>query len=167
MRISAKADYAVRAMAELARAPGRPQKADDIAGRQDIPIRFLFTILSDLRQAGLIHSVRGPVGGYLLTPEPADLTLADVLRAVDGPLASVRDLRLTGLEYAGAAAALPDVWRAVRTSLRQVLEETTLADLAAGDLPPLVRERARTYEDDVRTYDGTARAGGDADAPPG
>jgi Rrf2 family protein len=142
----------VRAVAELARAHGRPLKAEDIAAEQQIPLRFLFTILSDLRRTRIVHSVRGPEGGYLLTSPPERVTLADVLRAVDGPLASVRDLRLTGLEYPGAAGALPDVWRAVRTSLRQVLELTTLAQLARGDLPPLVRERARAYEDDVRTY---------------
>ncbi|MFF0476564.1 RrF2 family transcriptional regulator [Streptomyces sp. NPDC004284] len=152
MRISARTDYAIRAMAELACSPARPLKAEDIAGRQDIPGRFLFVVLSDLRQARLVRSVRGPDGGYSLTRPPAEITLADVIRAMDGPLVSVRDLRLTGLEYQGAAAPLPDVWRAVRTSLRQVLESTTLADLATGTLPEVVRDRARDYNDDVRTY---------------
>ncbi|WP_406864538.1 Rrf2 family transcriptional regulator [Streptomyces sp. HUAS MG47] len=152
MRISARTDYAVRAMAELARSPERPRKAEDVAGAQDIPVRFLFVVLSELRQARLVRSERGPDGGYLLTRPPAEITLADVIRAMDGPLVSVRDLKLTGLEYAGAAAPLPDVWRAVRTSLRQVLEGTTLADLASGELPELVRERAREYTDDPRTY---------------
>lgn len=139
-------------MAELACSPDRPLKAEDIAGRQDIPVRFLFVVLSDLRQARLVRGVRGPDGGYTLTRPPAEVTLADVVRAMDGPLVSVRDLKLTGLEYRGAAAPMPDVWRAVRTSLRQVLESTTLADLATGSLPELVRERARAYDDDVRTY---------------
>ncbi|MFF1510971.1 RrF2 family transcriptional regulator [Streptomyces sp. NPDC058326] len=152
MRISARTDYAIRAMAELARSPYRPLKAEDIAGRQGIPVRFLFVVLSDLRQARLVRGVRGPDGGYTLTRAPVEITLADVIRAMDGPLVSVRDLKLTGLEYQGAAAALPDVWRAVRTSLRQVLESTTLADLATGTLPELVRDRARDYIDDVRTY---------------
>ncbi|MET9954855.1 Rrf2 family transcriptional regulator [Streptomyces sp. NPDC006339] len=152
MRISARTDYAIRAMAELARSPERPLKSEDIAGRQDIPVRFLFVVLSELRQARLVASVRGPEGGYSLTRPPAEITLADVIRAMDGPLVSVRDLKLTSLEYQGAAAPLPDVWRAVRTSLRQVLESTTLADLASGELPDLVRDRARAYRDDVRTY---------------
>ncbi|MFD5770983.1 RrF2 family transcriptional regulator [Streptomyces sp. NPDC127049] len=152
MRISARTDYAIRAMAELAGSADRPLKAEDIAGRQDIPVRFLFAVLSDLRQARLVRGVRGPDGGYSLTRPPAEITLADVVRAMDGPLVSVRDLKLTGLEYQGAAAPLPDVWRAVRTSLRQVLESTTLAHLASGALPEPVRERAREYDDDVRTY---------------
>ncbi|WP_418960604.1 RrF2 family transcriptional regulator [Streptomyces tritici] len=152
MRISARTDYAVRAMAELARSPERPRKAEDVAGAQDIPVRFLFVVLSELRQARLVRSERGPEGGYMLARPPAEITLADVIRAMDGPLVSVRDLKLTGLEYPGAAAPLPDVWRAVRTSLRQVLEGTTLADLASGELPDLVRERARAYDDDPRTY---------------
>ncbi|MFF8837377.1 RrF2 family transcriptional regulator [Streptomyces sp. NPDC015130] len=152
MRISARTDYAIRAMAELACSPDRPLKAEDIAGRQDIPVRFLFVVLGDLRQARLARSVRGPEGGYTLTRPPEEITLADVIRAMDGPMVSVRDLKLTGLEYQGAAAPMPDVWRAVRTSLRQVLEGTTLADLAAGTLPDLVRDRARDYNDDVRTY---------------
>ncbi len=139
-------------MAELACSPDRPLKAEDIAGRQNIPGRFLFVVLSDLRQARLVRSVRGPDGGYSLARPSAEITLADVIRAMDGPLVSVRDLKLTGLEYQGAAAPLPDVWRAVRTSLRQVLESTTLADLATGTLPELVRDRARDYDDDVRTY---------------
>ncbi|WP_406134319.1 RrF2 family transcriptional regulator [Streptomyces zaomyceticus] len=152
MRISARTDYAIRAMAELACSRDRPLKAEDISGRQDIPVRFLFVVLGDLRQARLVRSVRGPDGGYALTRPPAEVTLADVVRAMDGPLVSVRDLKLTGLEYQGAAAPMPDVWRAVRTSLRQVLESTTLADLATSALPELVRERARAYDDDVRTY---------------
>ncbi len=139
-------------MAELACSPERPLKAEDIAGRQDIPVRFLFVVLSDLRQARLVRGVRGPDGGYSLTRPPAEITLADAIRAMDGPLVSVRDLKLTGLEYQGAAAPMPDVWRAVRTSLRQVLESTTLAHLVAGTLPELVRDRVRDYNEDVRTY---------------
>lgn len=152
VRISAKTDYAMRAMAELASAWDTPLKAEQIASRQDIPVRFLFGILGELRQSRLVRSARGPEGGYALARPPAEITLADVIRSVDGPLASVRDQNLTDLSYAGPAAALPDVWRAVRTSLRQVLEHTTLADLASGTLPEPVRERVRAYNDDVRTY---------------
>ncbi|MER5769497.1 RrF2 family transcriptional regulator [Streptomyces sp. NPDC001985] len=152
MRISARTDYAVRAMAELAGRPDRPLTSEDIASGQDIPVRFLFTVLRDLRQARLVRSIRGPEGGYELARPAGEITLADIIRAMDGPLASVRDLKLTDLEYPGAAAVLPDVWRAVRTSLREVLEGTTLADLAAGVLPPLVRERARVYREDTRSY---------------
>jgi|SRR5882757_7232643 len=152
MRITAKTDYAVRAMAELAAAADAPLTAEELSVRQTIPVRFLFGILSELRLARLARSVRGPEGGYLLARPAAEITLAAVIRAVDGPLANVRDLSLSDLEYPGAAAALPDVWRAVRTSLRQVLEATTLADLAAGELPGVVRERVREYTDDVREH---------------
>ncbi|MFJ4921132.1 RrF2 family transcriptional regulator [Streptomyces sp. NPDC088725] len=152
MRISARTDYAVRAMAELASHPDDPLKAEDVASRQDIPVRFLFVVLRELRQARLVHSRRGPEGGYVLARPAQDITLADIIRTMDGPLVSVRDLRLTDLTYPGSAALLPDVWRAVRTSLREVLESTTLADLVAGTLPPPVRARAQAYNDDVRTY---------------
>ncbi|WP_329136464.1 Rrf2 family transcriptional regulator [Streptomyces sp. NBC_01476] len=144
MRITAKTDYAVRAMAELA-ASDVPLTADKLAARQDIPVRFLFGILRELRVNRLVHSIRGPEGGYALTAPAAEISLADVIRAVDGPLANVRDLSLTGLSYPGPAAPLPDVWRAVRTSLREVLEVTKLSDLASGDLPEVVRERASVY----------------------
>ncbi|MDX6353979.1 MAG: hypothetical protein QOF98_882 [Streptomyces sp.] len=152
MRITAKTDYAVRAMAELAAAPGTPLTAEELSARQSIPVRFLFGILRELRLARLVRSVRGPDGGYLLARPADEIPLAAVIRAMDGPLANVRDLSLTSLEYPGAAAALPDVWRAVRTSLRQVLEATTLADLASATLPELVRARATEYTDDVRDH---------------
>lgn len=149
MRISAKTDYAVRATAELALSGGTPLTAEQLSAAQDIPVRFLFTILRELRTARLVRSVRGPEGGYLLDRPAAEITLADVIRAVDGPLANVRDMSLRGLAYPGAAAALPDVWRAVRASLRLVLERTTLADLADGALPGHVRELARAYTRDT------------------
>ncbi|MHC3470867.1 RrF2 family transcriptional regulator [Streptomyces sp. 7R007] len=145
MRISARADYAVRAMAELAAGAGTPLTAEQVAARQDIPVRFLFEVLRALRMAHLVRSVRGPRGGYVLAAPAEEISLAAVIRAVDGPLAKVRDLSLSGLRYPGAAAALPDVWRAVRASLRQVLETTTCADLARGELPDLVRHRAQEY----------------------
>ncbi|KES08703.1 Rrf2 family transcriptional regulator [Streptomyces coelicolor] len=153
MRITARTDYAVRAMAELAAEGETPLTAEELSARQDIPVRFLFGILRELRLARLVHSVRGPQGGYLLASAAEEITLAAVIRAVDGPLASVRELSLTGLEYPGPAAVLPDVWRAVRTSLRQVLETTTLADLARGELPEIVRSRAEEYRTGVRDHE--------------
>jgi Rrf2 family protein len=150
MRISARTDYAIRAMAELARTPDAPQKAEQLSGSQDIPLRFLLSILRELRQHRLVLSSRGPEGGYRLARPPNEISIADVIRAIDGSLASFRDLRLSDLSYSGAAASLPDVWRAVRVSLRQVLERVTLADLAFGELPPSVREQAQEYRDDRR-----------------
>jgi Rrf2 family protein len=140
-------------MAELAGAGDSPLTAEQVSTRQNIPVRFLFGILRELRLAHLVRSVRGPEGGYLLASPAGQITLAAVIRAVDGPLANVRDLSLSSLEYPGAAAVLPDVWRAVRTSLRQVLENTTLADLASGELPELVQARANEYTEDIRHYD--------------
>jgi Rrf2 family protein len=150
MRISARTDYAIRAMAELARTPDAPQKAEQLSGSQDIPLRFLLSILRELRQHRLVLSSRGPDGGYRLARPPQEISIADVIRAIDGSLASFRDLRLSDLSYPGAAASLPDVWRAVRVSLRQVLERVTLADLAIGELPSPVREQAQEYRDDRR-----------------
>ena len=139
MRVSAKTDYALRAAFELARAAGdRPVKAERIAAAQGIPLRFLENILGELRHHGVVESRRGAEGGYLLA-EPADeLTLADVVRAVDGPLANISGRRPDALEYPEGTEVLRDVWVAVRSSLREVLEGTTLADLAAGELPPSV-----------------------------
>lgn len=150
MRISARTDYAVRAMAELAGAPAVLMKAEQLSSAQDIPLRFLLSILRELRQHRLVLSVRGPEGGYQLARSAEEITVADVMRAIDGSLVAVRDLRLSELSHPGAAATLPDVWRAVRVSLRQVLEHVTLADLAAGELPSAVRQRAQEYRDDTR-----------------
>jgi Rrf2 family protein len=136
MRISAKTDYALRAAIELAAAPaGAPLKAERIAGAQEVPLRFLENILSELRHAGVVESRRGAEGGYLLARPAAEVALADVVRAVDGPLANVGGRRPDALEYGGSATALRDVWVAVRAGLREVLERTTLADVAAGELP--------------------------------
>jgi Rrf2 family protein len=136
VRITAKADYAVRAMAELAAAePGHPVKAEALAASQDIPRNFLDNILGELRAAGLVRTLRGPEGGSMLGRPPAEITVAEVLRVVEGPLAAVRGVRPESLEYPGAATRLPEVWIAVRANLRAVLERVTLADLAAGKLP--------------------------------
>jgi len=140
MRISAKGDYAVRAAAELAAASpgGRPVKGEHLAVAQGIPPRFLENILADLRHAGLLSARRGADGGYALTRAPSDISVAEVLRAVEGPLAAVQGARPEGLHYQGAAARLPEVWVALRANLRAVLERVTLADLAAGTLPESV-----------------------------
>jgi Rrf2 family protein len=136
MRISAKADYAVRAAAELAAAgPGGLVKAEDLAAAQAIPRHFLDNILADLRRRGLVRTQRGAEGGSTLARPAADITLADVLRAVDGPLAAVRDVRPDELAYGGAASSLPSVWVALRASMRSVLEHVTLADLVDHRLP--------------------------------
>ena len=147
MRISAKSDYAIRAMAELAVEWGHGSvKAEDIATAQDIPLNFLLGILRELRNGQLVRSVRGREGGYLLSRPPQEIALADVIRVVDGPLANVRDLSLSQLSYPGAAAALRDVWMAVRGSLREVLENVTVADLATGRLPRNVRQLAERHQ---------------------
>jgi Rrf2 family protein len=136
VRISAKTDYAVRATVELAGAPdGSVVKAERIAEAQDIPLNFLENILAQLRQARIVESRRGPEGGYVLARPPGDITIADVIRAIDGPLAGVSGHRPQDLGYTGTAEPLRDVWVAVRASLRDVLERVTLADVAAGKLP--------------------------------
>ncbi|HYF26953.1 MAG TPA: Rrf2 family transcriptional regulator [Baekduia sp.] len=147
MRISARADYAVRAAIELARAPqGRPLKGDAIGTAQGIPVKFLEAILSELRHAGLVQSRRGTEGGYWLARPATEVTVADLVRAVEGPLASVRGERPEDVAYAGSAVPLQEVWIAVRASLRDVVERVTVADLAAGELPEHVRELARDPE---------------------
>ena len=135
VRVSAKADYAIRAAVELAAAGEGPVKGDRIAQAQDIPSNFLENILGDLRNAGLVASRRGADGGYWLARPAEEISLADIIRAVDGPLANVRGVRSEQVTYEGSAAPLRDVWVAVRASLRKVLERVTLADLAGGELP--------------------------------
>ena len=144
MRVSAKVDYAVRAAIELAAAePGRPIKGDRIAQAQGVPLKFLENILTELRHAGLVRSQRGAEGGYWLARAPEEISVADVIRAVEGPIANVRGVGPQDVEYPGPAAGLREVWIAVRASLRSVLEETTIADLARGELPPAVEALAR------------------------
>jgi Rrf2 family protein len=145
VRVSAKVDYAVRAAVELAAAQGaqdepRPVKAEALARAQDIPLKFLENILQGLRQAGLVESRRGPDGGHLLARPASEIALADVIRAIDGPLAGVGGRRPEELEFRGSAEPLRDVWIAVRASLRRVLEEVTIADVAAGRLPAHVAQ---------------------------
>jgi Rrf2 family protein len=140
MHVSAKADYAVRAAAELAAAGDGPVKGDRIAEAQGIPLKFLENILSELRHAGIVQSQRGAEGGYWLARPADQVTLADVIRVVDGPLANVRGARPETVQYDGSASHLLEVWIAVRVSLRSVLERVTLADLIAGTLPAEVRD---------------------------
>ena len=146
MRMSAKAEYAVRAMTQLAAAgPGSLVKTEDLAKAQGIPPQFLVDILSDLRADRLVRSHRGRDGGYELGRPAADISIADVLRCIDGPLAGVRDIPLGDLDYTGPTTALADGWRALRASMRSVLEQTSLADVAANDLPAHVGRLARDY----------------------
>jgi Rrf2 family protein len=144
MRISAKAEYAVRAAVELAAADGaKPLKAARIAEAQEIPLPFLENLMGDLRQAGVVRSHRGPEGGFSLDRPAEEVTLADVIRAVDGPLASVRGDRPENTSYSGPAEPLTRVWIAVRASLRSVLEATTLEDVVKGRLPEPVQALAK------------------------
>jgi Rrf2 family protein len=145
VRISAKVDYAVRASVELAAAqngdePARPVKAEALARAQDIPVKFLENILQGLRQAGIVESRRGPEGGHLLARPASEIALADVIRAIDGPLAGVSGRRPEDVEFKGTAEPLRDVWIALRASVRRVLEDVTLADVASGTVPGRVTE---------------------------
>src|SRR5450755_4180191 len=139
MRISAKADYAVRAAVELAAADTeKPVKAERIATAQGIPLNFLENILGELRHAGIVRSHRGAEGGFRLARPAEELTVADVIRAVEGPLASVRGGPPEDASYDGASSTLPRVWIAVRANLRQVVEHVSIADVASGKLPDAI-----------------------------
>jgi Rrf2 family protein len=143
MRISAKADYAVRAAVELAAAPGeKPVKAERIATAQGIPLNFLENILGELRHSGIVRSHRGAEGGFRLAKAPEQITIADVIRAVEGPLASVRGGPPEDSTYPGTSEALPRVWIAVRANLRAVVEHVTVADVAAGQIPAAIDQLA-------------------------
>jgi Rrf2 family protein len=142
VQISAKADYAIRALAELAAQGGGPVKGERLSTSQQIPPKFLENILSELRHAGLLYSQRGAEGGYWLARPADQISLADVIRSVDGPLANVRGQRPEMVDYEGAAKRLSEVWIAVRASLRLVLERVSLADLVEGPLPDSVMELA-------------------------
>ena len=139
MKVSAKADYAVRAAAELAASQSvRPVKAERISEAQGIPIKFLEAILLELKHANVVKSTRGAEGGYALARPASEISIADVIRAVDGPLANVRGERPEETSYKGAAENLTKLWVAVRSSLREVLEQTSLADLTSGKFPKKV-----------------------------
>lgn len=149
MRVSAKADYALRGVLEIAAARNPPVKRDEIAEAQRIPVKFLETILGELKHAGIIASQRGAEGGYSLAKDAAQVTVADVIRVIDGPLAHIRDTRPESLDYGGVAAPLKDVFIALRAHMREVLESVTLADLVAGELPKQITsalERPEAYQ---------------------
>ena len=146
MRVSARSDYAIRALLELAAAGDAPVRAEAIARAQSIPSKFLENLLVDLRRSKLVVSQRGQNGGYRLARPASAITLADVIRAVDGPLAGVRDNAPEDVWYSGPAATLREVWIALRASMRGVLEATSLADVATGKLPAAVRKLLRNPE---------------------
>ena len=138
MRISAKVDYAIRAVVELAArraGPESPMKGDAISQAQDIPMKFCENILSELRGAGVVASRRGAEGGYWLAMAPDAVHLADIVRIVEGPLAAIRGVRPTEAEFIGSAVPLQQVWVATRAALRRVLDQVTVADVVAGQLP--------------------------------
>ncbi len=144
MHVSAKADYGMRALLELTVAyaddPRRLVKGEAISTAQDIPLKFLEGILRQLRQSGIVASQRGAEGGYRLDRDPHDVSIADIVRALDGPLAAVRGKRPEDLDYTGASEHLREVWIAVRAAMRHVLEHISLSDVAAGNLPPQVTD---------------------------
>jgi Rrf2 family protein len=140
MRVSAKADYAVRAAIELAAAEEGPVKGERISQAQQIPLKFLENILGELKHGGVVRSQRGTEGGYWLARAANEITIADVIRAVEGPLASVRGEPPETLAYSGSAEPLNKLWVAVRANLREVLEHVTLADVADNDLPSMIDE---------------------------
>ncbi|MBM0228039.1 MULTISPECIES: Rrf2 family transcriptional regulator [Micromonospora] len=149
MRLSARVDYALRAAAELASVAdgtaagrSRPVTAEQIARAQEIPPKFLESILLQLRRGGIVHAQRGPEGGYWLARPASEISLAEVIRVIDGPLAHVRGHRPEELGYQGAARALQDVWIALRASEREILDLVTIADVASGSLPGRVNELA-------------------------
>ena len=147
MHISAKADYAMRALLVLAAVPdARPVKGASIAAAQSMPPKYVENILVDLRRAGLVASQRGSEGGFRLARPASEITVADVIRATDGPLAGVRGMRPEDVDYDGAAEHLSDVWLAVRVSLRSVVETVTLEHIATGRLPRKVAKLAEDPE---------------------
>jgi Rrf2 family protein len=147
VRISAKVDYAVRAMCEIAAHEGdAPLKAEQISAAQEIPLSFLENILVDLRRAGFVRSLRGQVGGYRMARPASEVSVADVIRAVEGPLADVRGIRPEQVCFKGSAEPVRDVWLATRVSLRRVLERVSIGDIVAGKLPGTVKTLLRDPE---------------------
>ena len=139
MQVSARVDYGTRALAELASRPGQLVTSEELAELQGIPVKFLEGILTQLRRAGLVLSKRGAEGGYRLARPAAEIAVADVFRALDGPIAAVRGMAPEDMDYPGAAEHLRDVWVATRAALRAVLERVTLDDVVSGQLPDTAR----------------------------
>jgi Rrf2 family protein len=147
MHVTAKADYAVRAVVELSgSSQDAPRKVDEVAQAQGIPVSFLENILTQLRSSGMVRSQRGPEGGYWLAQPPEEINLAQIIRAVEGPLVGVRGQRPEEIEYVGSAESLQQVWVALRANLRKVLEQVTVADVAAGKLPKDIVALTRVEE---------------------
>lgn len=142
MRLTARVDYALRAVCELAAADGTAMPVDRLAAAQAIPASYLENILGALRRAGIVHGRRGPEGGYTLARPPKQISLADVIRALEGPLVHVRGERPDTVTYTGAATGLQHVWVALRAAERTILEQVTLADVAADRLPRKVQALA-------------------------
>jgi Rrf2 family protein len=140
VQISARGDYAVRATLELAAAYPATVSAQALADAQSLPRKFLEAVLADLRRSGVVHAVRGADGGYVLTHPPAEVTIGKVLRAVDGPLAGVRGHRPEQTSYAGTATHLPELWVAVLAAVRNVLDEVSLTEVVAGELPARIKD---------------------------
>ncbi|HEY3955581.1 MAG TPA: Rrf2 family transcriptional regulator [Streptosporangiaceae bacterium] len=140
MRLSARADYALRAAIEIANVGDGHVTAEQVARAQQIPVKFLETILTQLRRAGLVRSQRGPDGGFWLARAADDITLADIIRAIDGQLLGVRGERPENIGYIGAAEPLQRVWIALRASERAILEEVTLGQIVSGELPSTVMD---------------------------
>lgn len=139
MKLSARVDYALRATVELA-AAGTPCTVETLATAQQIPAKYLEAILGELRRAGLLRSQRGQQGGYRLARPAEEISIADIIRALEGELANVRGSRPENLEYVGAAVSLQQVWIALRASERAILEGVTLAHVAHGSLPDRIAE---------------------------
>jgi Rrf2 family protein len=147
MHVTAKADYAIRAVVELADSGQEsPRKVDEVARAQGIPVSFLENILTQLRSSGIVRSQRGPEGGYWLAQPADEVNLAQIIRAVEGPLVGIRGQRPEEIEYVGSAESLQQVWIALRANLRKVLEHVTIADVAAGKLPKDVLTLTREEE---------------------
>ncbi len=140
MRLSARSDYALRAAIELAAARPGHLTADHLARTQEMPGKFLEAIMTQLRRAGLVRSQRGPDGGFWLARPASEISLADIIRAIDGPLVGVRGERPEKLGYTGAAEPLQAVWIALRANERAILDEVTLEHIVTGNLPPRVRK---------------------------
>ncbi|MFM9151676.1 MAG: RrF2 family transcriptional regulator [Candidatus Planktophila sp.] len=140
MKISAKVDYALQAMIEIAVATKKDTliSAEEISHRRDIPEKFLEGILTLLRKAEVVNSYRGPAGGFELAKRPEDVTVADIIRIIDGPLAAVRGFAPEEIDYAGPVKNVSDVWIATRSALRMVLENISIADIIEGDFDPTV-----------------------------